>query len=225
MIASAAPSAGISFEVLASLVVVLAASSATFWVLVRRWESHRQWHALSDWAVERKFHSRSIERHGFPPVLAALSEHAPIVRLFFADRDTTVVQFQTPPRQSPGDSIRKSTPSIWNLLIRKLESSWHPTALRPTDSASSAVDLFSLAAFPMLGSTERFTVFGTDSFHARTLSDSMARSLLPPDVGLLLQQNELILDFSRRPFDAIELDRMLALADQIAEKLPVASTV
>lgn len=225
MIISAAPSAGTSFEVLVTLVAVLVGSSATFWVLVRRWESHRQWHALSDWAGERKFRSRSVERHGLPPTLAALSDHAPVVRLFFANAETTIVQFQTPPRQLRGQATLSASPSIWNLLIRRFESAWHPTALRPSEAASSVIDLFSLAGFPLLGPTGRFTVFGTDSTHARALSDSMARSLLPPDVGLLLRQNELILDFSERPFDAIELDRMLALANQIAEKLPAASTV
>jgi len=49
----------------------------------------------------------------------------------------------------------------------------------------------------------------------------MLRSLLPPDVGLLLHGRHLVLDFSDRPFDAIEFGRMLALADQLAARLPV----
>lgn len=222
MIASAAPSAGISIEVFATLAAILGASATTFWVLVRRWESHRQWHALSDWAAERKFRARSVERHGLPPALAALSDHAPTVRLYLANANTVLAQFQTPPRQTPGQLALSSQPRVWNLLIRQLESAWHPTGLRPTEAASSMIDLYSLAGFPLLGTTDRFTVFGTDSTHARALSDSMTRSLLPPDIGLLLRGNDLMLDFSDRPFDAIELDRMLALADQVAEKLPVA---
>lgn len=222
MIVSAAPSAGIDVEVLAILAAILVASTATFWALVRRWESHRQWHALSDWAAERKFRPRSVERHGLPPAVSALSEHSPSVRLYLADAATVLIQFQTPPRQSPGQVTLSAQPAVWNLLIRKIESTWRPTGLRPTEAASSIIDLFSLAGFPLLGATDRFTVFGTDSTHARALSDSMTRSLLPPDIGLVLRENELILDFSDRPFDSIELDRMLALANQVAEKLPIA---
>lgn len=209
----------ISIKVLITLAVMLGASAATFWALVRRWESHRQWHALSEWASERKFRSRSVQRHGLPPVLIALAEHSPSVRLFLADDFTLLIQFQTLAKPSPANPLIQSSSPIWNLLIRNLKFAWPPTGLRPTGAANSAVDLFSLSSFPLLGTTERFTVFGTDSAAARTLSESMARSLLPPDIGLLLRENELILDFSDRPFDQIELDRMLALADQLSEKL------
>jgi hypothetical protein len=198
---------------------MLGASAATFWALVRRWESHRQWHALSEWASRRKFRTRSVERHGLPAVLVALADHSPSVRLFLADDSTLLMQIQTLAKPSPANPLIQSSSPIWNLLIRKLKYTWPPTGLRPTPAANSAVDLFSLSSFPLLGTTERFTVFGTDSAAARTLSESMARSLLPPDIGLLLRENELILDFSDRPFDQIELDRMLALADQLAEKL------
>ena len=94
--------------------------------------------------------------------------------------------------------------------------------LRPVSAASqqSVLDSFSLSSFPLMGATERFVVFGTDSAAARLISQSMMRSLLPPDIGLLLHRRELVLDFSPRPFDAIEFDRMLALADQLAQRLP-----
>lgn len=209
----------IDVEVLITLALMLGASAATFWALVRRWESHRQWHALSEWASERKFRTRSAERHGPPRVVVVLAEHSPTMRLFLASDSTFLIQFQTLAQPSPANPLIQSSSPIWNLLIRKLKSTWPPTGLRPTGATSSAVDLFSLSSFPLLGTTERFTVFGTDSAAARTLSESMARSLLPPDIGLLLRENELILDFSDRPFDQIELDRMLALADQLAEKL------
>jgi hypothetical protein len=207
-------------EVLVTLAVLLGASVATFWALVRRWESHRQWHALAEWAAERKLRFRSVERHGVPPILNALSEHSPVVRLYLADEATLLLQFQTPPKHAAGDLTFSSAPAVWNILVRRLGATWHPTGLRPSSARSSILDLFSLSGFPLLGTTERFTVYGTDSIAARTLSGSMTRSLLPPDVGLLLRDEELVLDFSDRPFDQIELDRMLALANQVAEKLP-----
>lgn len=221
MTAKIVPSPWISVEVLFALAAILVASSATFWVLVRRWESHRQWHALSEWASERKLRVRSVDRDGSAPLLAAIADHSPTVRLYLGDAATQFVQIQTPPRPPVGAATLSPSPEVWNLLIRTIGSSWHVTGLRPTEAKASVLDLFSLAGFPLLGTTERFTVFGTDSLAARALSDSMIRSLLPPDVGLLLRGNELLLDFSDRPFDGIELDRMLALAEQIAEKLPV----
>lgn len=110
--------------------------------------------------------------------------------------------------------------AIWNLLVRHMPWAWRPTGVRPAGAQRSLLDLVSLSSFPSLGSTERFVVYGTDSAAARELSQSMARSLLPPDIGLLLYGSELVLDFSGRPFDPIEFNRMLALADQLAEKLP-----
>jgi hypothetical protein len=94
--------------------------------------------------------------------------------------------------------------------------------LRPSGAASSALDLFSLGSFPTMG-TERFTAFGTDSAAARAVTKSMLRSLLPPDIGLLLHGRHLVLDFSARPFDAIELSRVAALSDQLASHLPPAA--
>jgi hypothetical protein len=112
----------------------------------------------------------------------------------------------------------------WNLLVRTIGGEWPPTGLRPANAASSALDLFSLTSFPTLAGTERFIAYGTDSSAARVLSRSMLRSLLPPDVGLLLHGGHLVLDFSGRPFDTIEFGRMLALAEQLATHVPPLSS-
>ena len=61
---------------------------------------------------------------------------------------------------------------------------------------------------------------GLDPAAARRLYRSHLRALLPPDVGLLLHGEHLVLDFSARHFDALELSRMLALADQIVAHVP-----
>ena len=44
----------------------------------------------------------------------------------------------------------------------------------------------------------------------------MLMALLPHDLGLVLQGRRLILDFSTRPFDGIELSRIVALVEQLA---------
>ncbi|MEA2707785.1 MAG: hypothetical protein QOF78_386, partial [Phycisphaerales bacterium] len=95
------------------------------------------------------------------------------------------------------------------------------TGLRPANQPASLLDQFSLSSYPRMGETDRFIVFGTDSAAARALSKSHARALLPPDVGLLLHGRHVVLDFSTRPFDGIELGRMVALAEQLVQHLPV----
>lgn len=222
MFAKAIPSPWISVEVLVTLFVILAASAAMFWGLVRRWESHRQWLALAEWAKQNGMQSCGGDPAHLPPPLDALASRQPVIRLCIGSDLTTLMQFQTtPPAQQPGGLPVASGPAIWNVLLRKLESPpWRATGLRPAATGASLLDLFPLAGFPQLAGTERFTVFGADSADARALADSMIRSLLPPDVGLLLLGGHLVLDFSDRPFDEIELDRMLALAEQVVEKLP-----
>ena len=108
------------------------------------------------------------------------------------------------------------------MLIRQVESNWPPTALRPTSSADeqTLLDNFALASFPSMIASERFVIFGADSAAARSLSKSSLPALLPPDVGLLLHGRRIVLDFSRRHFDTIEFDRMLALADHLTAHLP-----
>jgi hypothetical protein len=221
MIAKAVPSIWTSLEVLATLFLLLAASAATFWLLVRRWESHRQWLALAEWGRENGFRSQVCEPDRLPSPLQAISAREPAVRLCMAGESSTLVQMQTGAVQQSHAIPDVTGKVIWNLLIRHLPTAWHPTGLRPSSSRGSILDLYPLTSFPMLGTTERFTVFGTDSAAARALSDSMTRSLLPPDVGVLLYGNELMLDFSDRPFDEIEFNRMVSLANQIAQKLPV----
>jgi hypothetical protein len=222
MHAKAMPSVWASVEVLLTLFVILAASAGTFWVLVRRWESHRQWLALSEWGRAHGLRQRALDASRLPPPLDALSPRQPVVRLCMGNGSTLLIQFQTSPLdpQPGGGAPVASGPAIWNVLLRPLEAKWRATGLRPTGAAASLLDLYSLSGFPQLGATDRFTVFAADSADARALSDTMTRSLLPPDVGLLLAGNHLLLDFSDRPFDEIELDRMLALANQVAEKLP-----
>ena len=68
--------------------------------------------------------------------------------------------------------------------------------------------------------TERVVLYGAEARAARKLGKSSVAALLPPDVGLLLVEQNLVLDFSSRPFDPLELQRIDALAEQIVTHLP-----
>ncbi|HSU66394.1 MAG TPA: hypothetical protein VLJ39_05965 [Tepidisphaeraceae bacterium] len=220
MLAKAVPSPWISVEVLFTLGLLLAGSALTFWALVRRWESHRQWNALADWGREHGFRSATVDPANLPPPLDSADARQPLVRLAMRSPTGLLIEWQTQALQQSDGTPGTTGRLLWHLLVCRLESAWHPTGLRPAGARVSALDLFSLSSFPTLGTTERFIVFGTDSAAARLLSGSMTRSLLPPDIGLLLHGKHLVLDFSERPFDEIEFNRMLTLAEQIIQKLP-----
>jgi len=202
---------------LLTIVLILIASVATFWILIRRWTTERRRTALKEWARPANFTISFLEdRPDIPVPLTPLAQPGSHVNLRLQNQTTDIVQLETtdpPAGQAQG-------PFRWNLLVRKIETPWRATGLRPVAHRVSALDFFSLSSFPSLGETDRFVVFGTDSTAARSLSKSMGRALLPPDVGLLLSGSHLILDFSTRPFDTIEFGRMMALADQLAGKLP-----
>jgi hypothetical protein len=206
--------------ILLTLLAVVAASTVTFWLLVRRATSHRQWVALSEWARNHRFRFDRTAPESLPPPLHVLQNTSALVRLSLTRESTTLLQLEASsaaPTPTTGAGDRRV---LWNLLVREIPFDWPPTGLRPANATASVLDLFSLSSFPTLGATDRFVAFGTDSAAARVVSKSMLRSLLPPDIGLLLVGRQLVLDFSDRPFDAIEFGRMLALADQLAARVP-----
>jgi hypothetical protein len=210
-----APAAPISPWIVLTLVLIVAASSSVFWILVRRWTTHRYWHLLAAWAGARRF--RLTRGDGERP--APLEQWAsvnPRVELLLAGSGTHIMEVLTDAIPGlPRDQVAR-----WRVLVREIEHAWPPTALRPVMHAASVVDLFSLSSYPSLAATDRFVVFGSDARAARVLSSSMARALLPPDVALVISGQHLLLDFSSRAFDPIEFDRMLALAEQLAAHLP-----
>jgi hypothetical protein len=67
---------------------------------------------------------------------------------------------------------------------------------------------------------ERFTLHGLDPRAARKLNESPVRGLLPVDLPLILLDEWLLLEFTDRPFDPIEFDRLIAIARQAATQLP-----
>jgi hypothetical protein len=198
---------------LLTLFVILGASVWVFVTLVKRETRHRRVLALAQWARSRNL--RAIGGIDLP-ALAPLKHFKPKIRSSFRGENLTLVQFETAETALDAAVVAARQ---WNLIVHNLNSSWPATALRPTAHTVSAVDMFSLSSYPSLMPTQRFMIFGTESQAARALAESSAPALLPADVGLIVYANQLILDFSSRPFDEIEFDRLIDLSQQLAPKL------
>jgi len=201
--------------VFAALVMIIGASSGIFWLLVRRWTTQRHWVALGDWADENRFALRGEERAVGPEILKSLTQPAPKVLVSVNDADTGIVQIEAQPPKGKGTAVVR-----WNLLVRQLERSWPTTGFRPASSARSILDYFQLDEMRAMAPMERFVLYGAEARAARALGKSSVAALLPPDVGLLLVGENLVLDFSARPFDPLELERGDGLAEQIVLHLP-----
>lgn len=208
----------ISLLTLGVLAAIFTASVWVFGQLVRRETSHRRRAILSEWARTRDLRladpANAPDASVFMTPLAAFN---PRIDFLIHGRQIAIVQVRTD--NSPSASGTGSVAPHWKLLLRRLDEDWPITALRPTAHTSSLIDLFSMSSFPSLGATQRFVIFGVNAAAARSLSASTAPALLPPDIGLLLHGQLLILDFTPRPFDQIEFGRMIDLAEQLAPRL------
>jgi hypothetical protein len=204
-----------SWPILALLMLMLLAASAVFSILIRRETIGRRWAALSDWS---RNHAAAIQRPPaalLPVPLSFLLPLRPLVRYLIEAENWSIVEIllDAPPQSSVPIGPRR-------VFLRRLDADWPPTALRPVTHLSSLVDLLSLTSFPSLSSGGRFVIFGSAATAAKALAQSSTEALLPPDVGLILSHNFMMLDFSPRPFDTIEFGRMLALSDQLSQHLP-----
>jgi hypothetical protein len=201
---------GFSWLVLLTLVASLALSGAVYAVLVHRSTSNRRWIDISEWARGRRMRADSRPTEPADVVLEELAQRGASAVMCLSGNGMSIARLRSPR-------------GAWHVLVRRIgeAANWPATGLRPTAASASLLDLFGLTSFPLLGPTMRFTVYSTDQVAARRLHNSPARALLPADIGLLLSGTHLVLDFSSRPFDPITFGRMTALADQIAEHLPV----
>jgi hypothetical protein len=202
---------------LGTLLLILGASVAVFVALVRRETHRRRAVALARWARSRGL--RVAAGPGDLPALAPLKQFNAKVHAAIGGQTVTLARLET---ADAGLTTAAASPRIWNVLVRKLGAPWPTTALRPAAHTVSLVDLFSLSSYPSLMPTQRFMIFGSEARAARALAESEAPALLPPDVALVLYENHLILDFSGRPFDEIEFDRMIDLSQQLAPRLVLA---
>jgi hypothetical protein len=196
------PQPTFSLAILLTLLVMLGASVLTFALLVRRWTTQRQWISLAEWARQRSMRFRPVTDQPLPAALAApLEQHAPRLALHLGDERITVMQLQTQDAGNAPDHSRR-----WNLLLRKVpHRRTHIAGLRPAHAAASLMDLLGLEPYPSLAMGHRFIVLSSSSLAARALANSAAHTLLPADLGLLVCDEHILIDFSSRPFDPIEL--------------------
>jgi hypothetical protein len=214
----------VAWPALPVLIVILFASVVTYRLLVVRWTTRKHWLDLSRWADEHAMSLHGPERAALPDPLATLSMAAPdavLVPKSAANAPVTLASFHTPHAKRTDTSQFTQ----WHVLVRPLAADWPATALRPRANASSLVDLFpQMTSFPSMAPPERFVIFGADSAAARRVAKSSLLALLPPDLGLILQGRVLLLDFSARPFDSIELTRITTLVEQLVTHLPAPPT-
>src|SRR5688500_19091736 len=111
------------------LLCVLAASSVTLWLIVRRATSHRQWVALSEWARENGFRFSRAATGEPPGPFGQLRNPPPVVRLQLSRGPTTLVQFEhgvaaaAPSEAAPVITAAPTAaparqPVVWNELVR-----------------------------------------------------------------------------------------------------------
>ena len=198
-----------SFDILGALVLILAGSLTIFFVNVWRETTHRAQRRLAEWG----------ERNGYWPTDLGLGPPAPLDRLpgvplelkiSFRRRNTRLVHCRSAP--TPTHDVAEH----WNLAIRRVTTPSPAVGLRSAEESRSIVDLFGLGVAPHQPASSRFTIVGDDVVATRALADGSTQSLLPGDLSLLRVDDYLVIDFSDRPFDELELGRMLALLDQLA---------
>lgn len=206
---NAQPTIQPDWHLLLLLGVIVVASSIIFALNIYRETRHRARRRLDDWAERHRFHWMNLE-FGVPRPLDRLTHVSMRLVMGFYNRNTNLLHIRTPaptPDEFPGH---------WNLAIRQVPNLSPPVGLRPRDAKRSFLDFFNLEHAPSVAKNERFILIGDDLLASRRLSDGSGRALLPADLSLLRIDDYLVIDFSSRPFDEIELGRMIALLDQLA---------
>lgn len=197
--------------VFGTLTTILLGSFAVFFSLVRRWTTQRRWIFLHDWARRRRFKVRRGHSQALPEALRKLLACNARVEMLLEDRVACLLQIETDP--AGGSPV----PDRWNVLVRRTPGARPASALRPANAPASLVDRMDLMSYPSLKLGHRFSVAAATPSAARAIADSASRTLVPADIGLAVVDEWIVLDFSTRPFDPIEFDRMLALGQQLSQ--------
>jgi hypothetical protein len=197
------------WHLLILLGVIVVASSIVFALSVYRETHHRAKRRLADWAERNRFQWMNLE-FGVPRPLDRLTNLSMRLVMGLYNRNTRLLHIRTPAPNAD------EFPGHWNLAIRQVPGLSPPVGLRPRDAKKSFLDFFRLEHAPTIAKNERFILIGDDLLASRKLSDGSGRALLPADLSLLRIDEFLVIDFSARPFDEIEIGRMIALLDQLA---------
>ena len=196
------------------LVVIIGASSGIFWLLVRRWTTQRHWVAMSDWADENRFTLRGEERAVGPEILKQLTQPAPKILVSVNDVDTGIVQIEASRRRG------RDADRAVEFAGEKIGAGVVDDGVSAGDQCAEHPGLFSAGGDEGDGADGAVCAVWGRGAGGTALGKSSVAAPLPPDVGLLLVGENLVLDFSVRPFDPLELQRIDALAEQIVLHLP-----
>jgi hypothetical protein len=222
-----------SVSVWISLGLMLIASVGVFVYLVRRETNRRRSSVLCDWASGQGW--RRVEASaGLPDELLVLDAVGAASLGGFASRDGrwTVLQIASGgvrvSERSGNDagsmSVRLGDEAVareavsrvvWHVMMLRTESPGATTALRSTAVERSIVDLMPLVPMPGQGAGVRFIGLGTSIPHIRFMIDRYA-ALIPADLSVMRGERFWIIDFSLRPFDEVEMGRLMRLLDQLA---------
>jgi len=193
--------------IILSLFAILIASSLMMAQLLRRHTGGRARFAMWEWSVNRRF------RRGMtgPVNIDGLDDIDQTLRALehYRTRNGECAIYKLH-SLSPGGTVR-----TWHLLVQELGNFSTPIGLRPAGADVSLIDLMNLQLMPKLSNEVRFAVYALRATDARELANGPARALLPPDIGLIRNADQLILDFTSRPFDPVEFNRMIAVAEQV----------
>lgn len=205
-----------SWPIFFELLLILISSSFVLWVLIHRSTTVKKWVELNQWAHPRWMKVRGPAAATLPGVLQRITTPAPVPLLSISGAKITAVQIRTAPLPGSADL----QPPRWNVMLRQIEGYWPATGLRPRGDRASLLDLIPMSSFPALAPPERFVVHGIETAWARRLAKSSIMALLPKDLGFLLLGDQLLLDFTARPFDTIELPRLMSVVEQLLTHLP-----
>ncbi|MFT3785532.1 MAG: hypothetical protein QM770_05135 [Tepidisphaeraceae bacterium] len=184
------------------------ASVVVFWLHVHRDTSRRAKVVLAEYADRLNMDRIDVDDHSLPPPLASVAGVKLVALAGFKDSSTHILRLRS---DVPGQPSQE-----WNLLVRQVPTSSSPVGLRPTDAPRSVLDLYQMKPCPWQPVGQRFTIVGDDIIASAKIAEGSGRALLPPDLSLLRHGPTLVIDFSTRPFDEVSIDRVRALADQLA---------
>lgn len=207
------------------LVVALAGSWAMLWWLMRRWTRGRTRERLRLWASSRGLSPTET----VPPLLDG-TQAMPRVLVGFCSADAFVGRLRT--ATTPASRSPKS-PAAWNVMMVRRGSTQAPRgacALRPTASRVSLIDFYGvgyatpggaleLLSFPSVTVPEAFVVFGSEGADVSPAVALAGQNEVPEDLGLILTPDWVVVDFSSRTLDELELTRAWELAGKLARDL------
>ena len=209
MIAEALQSPRFSMSIFLTLVVCLIASLGMFVVLVRRWITFRFRYEMEQWAGQHRFEIvENPSADSLPPPLNGPEGNGLSARWIFTSEDRTIAQLVLAPSAT---DVR-----VYNVCIAAIAVNTPAVALKPAVVPETILSRFRLSPAAST-SSERFQILGNDLSANLRLSESVIAGIAPPDVAFLFTGGLMLIDFSSRPFDPIEFDRMLVLANQIGK--------